>query len=144
MPAPGTLIERREQVPPRTPPVSVGTAFMAGISDKGSTTEAVKCTSLGDFVSKFGGRRADSPLYDAVDSFFHEGGSEVWISRVTGPGNAVATVNIFDQAGSVVPGDIALVATAKNGGAWGNSLNVDTTVSGANFQVQVKIGRAHV
>jgi hypothetical protein len=124
MTLPGVVIERRDQIPVKTPPVSVGTAFMAGICDRGSVTKAEKCVSLGDFVAKYGPRISTSVLYDAVDTFFHEGGSEVWISRVTGPAATTATGNLLDQSGSTLPGDVALVVNAKSPGDWGNSLNV--------------------
>ena len=41
--------------------------------------------SLGQFTTIFGGRVAFSPLYDALDTFFNEGGNLAYVSRVVGP-----------------------------------------------------------
>jgi phage tail sheath protein FI len=59
------------------------------------------------------------------------------VSRVVGPASVNATANILDQSGSVVPGDVALVATAVNAGAWANSLNFEVTVTGSDFEIIV-------
>ena len=46
---------------------------------------------LEQFRSTFGGRVSYGYLYDALDVFFREGGSEAWVSRVVGPNPVTAT-----------------------------------------------------
>lgn len=137
MTLPGVVVERRDTIPQKTPPISVGRAFMAGLAEKGDVLKAVRCVSLGDFISKFGNRVSYGFLYDTVDTFFHEGGSEVWISRVVGPTPITATGNLLDQSGSALPADIAMIVNAKNPGDWANALNVSVTVIGTGFTLTV-------
>lgn len=136
MTLPGTAIIERDSVPTRTPPVETGTAFIAGFTEKGPSV-ATLVRSLRQFTDTFGGRVAHGLAYDAAEAFFREGGARAYVARVLGPAPVSATVNVFDQAGSSAPGDVALVATAVNAGAWGNSLNVEVTVSGSDFRVLV-------
>lgn len=137
MTLPGVSYTIQSTAPPRSVPTGTARWFVAGVADRGSITEALKVTSMTQFVRLFGDRLASSYLYDALDVFFREGGSEAYVGRVVGPTPALATINIYDQSGSTAPGDVALVATAKEHGAWANGLNVAVTVDGTDFTLTV-------
>ena len=113
---------------------------MVGITGRGNAADArTPIRSLSEWVAKFG-VRADSPfLYDAAEFYFKEGGRQIFTSRTFGPAPVEATINIFDQAGSVDPGDIALVATAKSPGAWANTMRYAILAgdAGGEFKIQL-------
>lgn len=126
-PRPGSIVTTRVAPPPRTAPVDTGVWYVSGLADRGVTNAPVLCQNLQDFINNFGARQTYSVLYDAVETFFREGGSQVWVSRVVGPAAVVASVNLLDNAAAV-----SLVATAKKGaGAWANTLRIAVATGSA-------------
>jgi phage tail sheath protein FI len=108
---------------------------MAGLCDKAILAPVV-VGNLDAFIQACGARVSYSVLYDAVDVFFREGGNQVYISRVVGPGAVIAHANLNDSGAAV-----SLVANAKSPGAWGNTISVQVmngAVSG--YMVQIKNG----
>ncbi len=132
--APGPDVQIRDFPSRSSLPVGVSRAFMPGLTDRGVTDRPVKIQSLGQFVTQFGARQSDSPLFDAVDGFFRAGGAEAWISRVTGP-NPVSSTVILNDSGATP----SLTVSARSAGAWGNNLAVEVTASGGSFTIIVKV-----
>lgn len=137
MTRPGTVVEIVDQTLPRSVPTATDAWFITGFTEKGPVGEAIKIRSMERLIALTGGRVTYGYVYDAVETFFREGGSLVYVSRVVGPTPVKASVKIFDQSGSADPGDVAIIATAKNPGAWENGLNVEITVTGADFRILV-------
>lgn len=134
-PRPGSIVTSRVAPPPRTAPVDTGVWFVTGLADRGVTNAPVLCQNLQDFINNFGTRQTYSVLYDAIETFFREGGAQVYVSRVVGPAPVVAFVNLNDNVAA-----ISLVASAKKGpGAWANTLRVTIAagVAGGSFTVAV-------
>lgn len=131
---PGTNIVISEVPPVRSAPTDTGVWFIAGFAEKGSATAAEAIQSLSDFERLFGSRQSYSYLYDAVETYFREGGGTVYVSRVFGPTPVVATANLSDSAPAVT-----LVVNAINPGAWGNELNiaVEAGDAGGEFKLVV-------
>jgi hypothetical protein len=115
-------------------PANTSTWFVAGIATRGAIAP-VLITSLGGFEDKMGARLATSPLYDAAETFFREGGTRMYVSRVVGPAAAVATHNLADASAAV-----SLTVNANSPGVWGNSLKVAVIAGGAGgtFQIQIQ------
>lgn len=66
-------------------PVDTGTWFVGGQSASGSHTEAVKVRSIADFSTEFGARAGhNQELYDAVETYFNEGGKEAYVGAHAG------------------------------------------------------------
>lgn len=79
----GVTITESAVAPSSGVPTGSATLFVAGVTTSGPTTAAVKITSITDFVSNFGIRVVATPvLYDALDAFFREGGSEAYVARL--------------------------------------------------------------
>ncbi len=97
---------------------STSTAAFVGLAEMGPD-EAVLVTSWTEFQRSYGSFVADSFLAHSVFQFFNNGGSQCYIVRVTRSDAAVAGVTVNNRAGTPVAG---LAFTAKNAGAWGNSL----------------------
>lgn len=123
-PRPGSIVTTRTAPPPRSIPTDTGVWFVAGLSDKGPL-KPVKVGSLQEFINNMGGRVTYSILYDAMETFFREGGSSAIVSRVVGPTPVIATVNLNSAAAA-----ISLVVKAKGPGAYGNTLRVTVTGGG--------------
>lgn len=119
MPRPGSIVTTRTSPPPRTVPTDTGTWFVTGFTDRGPANKAVLVQSLTEFISIFGTRQTYSVLYDALESYFREGGAKAYIGRVVGPASTIATVNLLDAGAA-----ISLVAKAKGPGTYGNSRRV--------------------
>lgn len=87
-------------------PVDTGTFFVAGKAASGSTTEATLVHSLADFIVEYGVRDVtNAELYDAVDTFFAEGGKRAYIGRyAAAPASGLA---LFDP--DLGPGQVAVI-----------------------------------
>ena len=118
MARPGTEIIIRETPPVRSAPTDTGVWHVIGITEKGPT-EPQHVQSMADYVRIFGSRVSYGMLYDALDSFFHEGGREAYVSRVVGP-TPVNSFVVLNDAGAAP----SLRVEALGPGAWGNDLNV--------------------
>lgn len=119
-PRPGSIVTTRVAPPPRTAPVDTGVWFVTGLADRGPTNGPVLVQNLQDFINSFGARQTYSVLYDAIETYFREGGAQAYVSRVVGPAPVTASVNLLDAGAGV-----SLVASAKLGpGAWANTLRI--------------------
>lgn len=124
MPRPGSIVTVRSTPPPRSVPTDTGTWFVAGFTDRGPVTPQL-IQSLSDFTRIYGGRQTYSVLYDAMETFFREGGSRAYVMRVVGPAVVPATFtgwafkNLLD-----VGSGISLIARAKGPGTYGNTITV--------------------
>lgn len=101
MPRPGVTVKSRAVTPPRSAPTGTGPWFVAGLTAKGPTDRAVKIRNMGDYVTVFGPRVSYGLLYDALDAYFHFGGSEAWVTRVVGAAATVATIALPGAAGAL-------------------------------------------
>ena len=151
---PGVYVQ---EVPPAVRPiegVSTSTAAFIGVTDKGPVpgtilpsgrpAQPVLVTSFTQYTRTFGSFRTDSFLTYAVQGFFQNGGSSLYLIRViptpsSPPGNnaAAATATIGTGAG-------ALSVSAANQGAWGNNIWIligpSSDGDSNNFKLQVMYG----
>ena len=130
---PGVNVTVSTTPPTRSAPTDTGVWFVAGLTEKGSIAAPVLITSMADYVRLLGARVSYGYLYDSLELFFREGGSEAYVGRVVG----VTPVNAF-----LVLNDGVAAATlrveALNPGDWGNSLRAAVLaplVSGFRLQV---------
>lgn len=117
----------------RSTPAGTGTAFIAGLTEKGPTDQPVPVTSMSQYIAVFGTRQNyASSMYDWVETYFAEGGLILYVSRVVGPG-ALPTSGTLNNAGAQATLNLA----AKNSGDWGNGLKREIIVgpSAGNFRV---------
>jgi len=75
-----------------------------------------------EFERFYGTRQSYSILWDALETFFREGGTEAYVARVTGSSAATAGKTLNDASAGA-----SLRVDAKNPGVWGNSLSVAVT-----------------
>jgi phage tail sheath protein FI len=132
--APGVTVSQSSTLPPRSVPSDTSTWFVVGQTTRGALAP-ILVTSLGAFIDKLGARLATSPLYDAVELFFREGGNRLYVSRVLGGAAVTAVKTLLDGAAAV-----SLNVLANSPGAWGNNLQVAVIAGGVGgtFQIQIK------
>jgi phage tail sheath protein FI len=123
---PGVNIAIRSTLPARVAPTDTGVWFISGLTERGSSTEAVLVTSLSDAEDLLGPRVSYGSVYDALDVFFREGGSRAYVSRVVGPSAVSAFFMLVDSAAAPT-----LRVAAKSPGEWGNSLNIQVVAGEA-------------
>jgi hypothetical protein len=99
------------------------------MAERGSSTEAVTCRNLAQFVEHYGEFVSYGSLYSSADVFFREGGSVLNITRVVGPAAVKATVTIKNAAA-----ENTLKVIASSYGEWGNNLKIKTTVNAGKFK----------
>jgi phage tail sheath protein FI len=97
---------------------SSSTAAFVGLAEMGPE-EATRVTNWTEFQRRYGGFIADGFLAHSVFQFFNNGGRQCYIVRVTHSDAATASVTLHNRAATPVPG---LTFSAKNKGAWGNTL----------------------
>ncbi|MCD6056938.1 MAG: putative phage tail sheath protein [Thermomicrobiales bacterium] len=144
--------------------VSTSTAAFIGMTDKGSlpgtllpngkVARPVLVTSFTDYVRQFGGFRLDSFLTYAVQAFFNNGGSRLYIVRAANGATpplrsmvgldsvAVTTTSAQVQLNAFQPGAWSnLLSVAIGSASGGNENNLDLIVSartGVNTLVEVE------
>lgn len=142
MARPGTRIVSRESPPARSAPTDTGVWFVVGLSDRGGpedVTDPVR--NLDEFERRFGGRVNYSVLYDAVETYFREGGSRLYMSRVVGPAAAVASVVLDDGAAAdTLRIDAESAGEWANGAADGLSVEVVAGSAAETFVLIVRLG----
>jgi phage tail sheath protein FI len=77
-----------------------------------------------DFESVYGQYQSYAYLHPTVETFFEEGGTQCWISRVAGPSATTGFITLNDGSNDTV------TFTANGPGAWSAGLAV-TTIAGS-------------
>lgn len=104
-------------------PVPSASYFVAGLANRGPSSDVVRVTSMAQFEANFGIRPSFGNLYDDVNTFFSEGGGEAYIARVVGPAATQGSLSspLVDRAGTPVA---TMQVTAKGPGAWSSDVTV--------------------
>ena len=128
----------------RTGPTAVNVApastfFVVGESQRGPVDEARLVTSLAEFEVRYGGYIATGSLHQQIQTYFEEGGSRAYVSRVVGSSAVAASLEVDDNAGSP-----AFTLTAANPGTWANNLaglSITTEVSGSGIALKLYLNQ---
>lgn len=119
MARPGVTVTTRDAPPSSGPPIATGTAFVVGTADRGPSNTWERVESMADFERHFGERQSYSYLYDALDTFFREGGGSAYVARAVGPAAVNATLDLLDSGT-----DPTITVDADGPGASGNDLRI--------------------
>src|SRR6516164_1108988 len=131
---PGVAVSILEIPTPASVPLDTGTWFALGTTDRGPANSPQLITSLDQFNTAFGARQSYSVLYDAVETFFREGGARVYISRVVGPSATTGTRSLLDASSGT-----SLIVNAIGPGAWssGYKVGVVAGIASGSYQIQI-------
>ena len=120
---PGVVINTAVRTGPSTDTVRDSSqAFFVGLALRGPEEKAVKITSIADFESVYGGYQSYAYLHPTVETFFEEGGSQCYVTRVVGPAATEGAHKCLDGSS----GD-SIQLTAVGPGAW--SANMTFTIT---------------
>lgn len=113
-----------------------GRMHVAGLTVSGPAGRSVIVDSIAKFIAIFGDRTpATSNLFDTARLFFEEGGSELVVSRVTGPAPTRGSITLKDSA------DVNTVKVqAVDPGDYSTGYTVEVVNSGSTFSLIVKRG----
>ena len=132
---PGAYVERTKSAPSIKLDASTSVAGFVGETLRGEPNVAIKVTGWSQFIENFA-KGYSNPytighIADSVESFFLNGGSELYVVRVLGSDSAKATATIPQSGG--------LVFKALEDGAWGNDLSIDITSSQSKFNLKISL-----
>lgn len=135
---PGVEVSSRAARPARGTATDNGVWFVTDFSERGPHDAAVKVTSLADFTSTYGGRVAYSSLFDALETFFAEGGAEAYVAREVGAA-PVKAFAVFNDAGAAPALRIEALYAGDyaNGATGGLSAEIVAGSAGGLFTVVV-------
>jgi hypothetical protein len=122
---PGIVVNTSVRTGPSTINQSpTSTWFVVGITERGSSSGSQLVTSLSDYESIYGGYISTGVVHQQVQTFFEEGGAQVYVSRVVG---ASATAGVRALPASTP----ALTLTAVGEGSWSSNLTATITSIGS-------------
>jgi phage tail sheath protein FI len=115
--------------------VSTSATAFVDFFPRGPMNRAVRITSPGDFVRRFGGLHPDSEASYAIAQFFLNGGSLAWVVRVAGGTPLASACELLGGS----PAEPTLRVTAAEEGVWGDDLQVAVTAVGpSRFNLLVR------
>ncbi len=125
---PGISIQTAVRVGPNAATaVETSQAFFVGKAARGPVDQSKLVTSLSEFEAIYGGYASYSLLHPTVQSFFEEGGTRAYISRVVGA-NATTGTKTLTAGGQ---GGANLITLTANGpGAWSANITVEVVNPG--------------
>lgn len=139
MTRPGVNILNRAAPPPRGVPSDTATAFVVGLADHGPTNAPVMVQNLTEFEDAYGPRVAYSLLYDWLETFFREGGTNAWVVRIVGPAATVDTVTLNDVGAAP-----AIAVDSVGEGATNLTVDVDAGVTPGTYILHILDGGVEV
>lgn len=115
MSRPGTTITRSMSRTARSARTRTGAWFIAGITGTADVNANVResCKSLTEYATRFGSRAAHvvndptAVMYDEVDAYFADGGSEVFVSRTVDAVDATLTAALALFTTDLGPGQVS-------------------------------------
>lgn len=94
---PGVVVETTSRPGPTDGNTATGGEFFVpGLTERGSTTEAIPLRSMSDYADKLGDRVAYGFLFDTLTTYFAEGGTLAYVARVVGPTASVGNLTLLD------------------------------------------------
>lgn len=95
--------------------------FLAGLTQRGSTTEASLIRGVSEFENFYGGYESGN-MYMDVKTYFEEGGQRAYVYRVLDTSASTSELTLNDRAGSPEP---TLLVSAGSPGVWGDTVSVE-------------------
>lgn len=109
------------------------TFFVVGRTERGEAGAPRLIGSLSDYETVFGQFISTGVVHQQVQTFFEEGGAQVYVSRIVGASATAGTLEIAGSGGS----GTALTLTAVGEGPWSADLSVAVTTLGSGLQVRL-------
>lgn len=111
--------------------------FVVGMAERGPSDEALLVESLADFEYKYGGFQSYSYLHPTLETFFEEGGTQAYVSRVVGPAATSGTKALLGIASASATTVLTLDATGP--GSWSGNIGVVVSHPTANTTFKITL-----
>ena len=131
--------------------VATATMFVAGITERGPDGTSHVVTSISDYEEIFGlAVSTDGAwVHETIETFFEEGGSRAFVSRVVPVAAVEATCILLPASGSA---SVSVTLTAAGTGTWANTADsgatgliaVVTHPAATTFRVAIKLNATTV
>jgi len=119
---PGVVVTTATQSGPSAPlRAASGQLFVVGLTERGSTSEAILLRGKADMSRLLGVRVSYGSVWDAVSTFFDEGGRQCYVSRIVGTTPTLGTLTLVDRAGSPLN---TIRVDAANPGSWSTQIKI--------------------
>jgi phage tail sheath protein FI len=134
---PGVVISTSVRTGPSTATVRESSQlFISGLAERGPDGEAVVVESLSDFEDIFGGYQSYSYLHPTVETFFEEGGTRAYVSRVVGENPTTGSLVLYGAGSASATAVITL--DANGAGSWSDQVDAEVEVpSSGKFKVNL-------
>jgi hypothetical protein len=139
---PGVVVTTGVRTGPSNAAVApASTFFLCGTAERGpigynAATDALGTatlvTSLADFEAYYGGYNSSNTLHQHAQTFFEEGGTRAYISRVVGASATAGTLSLVN--GSAVA---SLRLDAANTGTWSSGVTAAVLTGSGTFAVKI-------
>lgn len=133
---PGVRVIERFEVPNTIRGVGVSTGAMIGATKKGPIQSPRLLGSFEDFIRIYGGYFKGEFIPHAVRGFFDNGGTRMFMGRVVGSGNSIASLTLGDMGLAPTPGE----AVSTNAAPF----DILTEIASATLSIKVDGGGAAV
>lgn len=132
---PGVVVTTAVRSGPATRATSPSsTFFLVGQTERGATDKAILVSSMSDYVLACGDYVAYGTTYNTLRTFFEEGGTRAYVSRVVGPSATVGSLTLDDSED-----DPTITISAAGAGDWSNRIDVGVVagVQANTFNIKV-------
>ena len=140
---PGVIVTTAVRTgPTNAQTAATATMFLAGLTERGPDGTVHLITSLSDYQDIFGGVAAGY-THETIETFFEEGGSRAYVSRVIGS-SATESSLALNKTGAV----LVMTLTAAGKGTWSHGGVLQAVVTqptaGVTFKIQITLNGAAV
>lgn len=130
---PGIVVNTSVRTGPSTVNQSpTATFFVVGQTERGPIDEAKLVTSIAEFETVYGNYVSYGSIHQQVQTFFEEGGAQVYVSRVVGASATAGELDLLDSNS-----DVAITLTAAGPGDWSGNLEATVQSIGTGFQIKL-------
>ena len=140
---PGVIVTTAVRTgPTNAQTAATATMFLAGLTERGPDGTVHLITSLSDYQDIYGGVAAGY-THETIETFFEEGGSRAYVSRVIGS-SATESSLALNKTGSV----LVMTLTAAGKGTWSHGGVLQAVVTqptaGVTFKIQIMLNSVAV
>ena len=132
---PGIVVNTSVRTGPTTANQNpAATFFVVGQTQRGPQGTPKLITSIADYEAIYGDYVSYAQTHQQVQTFFEEGGAQVYVSRVVGASATAGTLTLFSGEASN-----SLRLDAVGAGAWSADLTVDVVEIGLGVAIRLKL-----
>jgi hypothetical protein len=110
------------------------TFFVVGQTQRGPAAAPKLVTSIADYEAIYGEYVAYGQTHQQVQTFFEEGGAQVYVSRVVGASATVGSLTLVDSGSAN-----SITLTAVGAGDWTSNLSADVLSIGSGVSIRLRL-----